>query len=173
MAFHWSLGDSNSPQVPRSFLNILADLNNTVVLMVSPRPPISKSSSLCINPLVTVPRAPIITGITVTFMFHSFFISLARSKYSSLFSFSFNFTLWSAGTAKSTICKFAFSCWLLQGKVVWSRLGDLFISQNLRGVCASHSSGQTLGCAYTICSSGRISISCTFPNESPYPPNRV
>ena len=48
---------------------------------------------------MTVPRAPIIIGINVTFMFHSFFNSLARSRYLSFFSLSFNFTLWSARIA--------------------------------------------------------------------------
>ena len=70
MVSYWSLSDSKSPQVSRTLLNILADLNN-VVWMVSTRPLISKSSSPCINPLVTVPRAPITIGITVTFMFYS------------------------------------------------------------------------------------------------------
>ena len=55
--------------------------------MVSSRPLISKSSSPCTNPSVTVPRAPIIIVITVTFMFLSFFNSLARSRYLSLFAF--------------------------------------------------------------------------------------
>ena len=41
--------------------------------MVSTRPVISKSSSLCINPSVTVARAPVVTGIIVTLMFHSVF----------------------------------------------------------------------------------------------------
>ena len=41
-------------------------------------------------------------------MFHGFFSSLARSRYLSFFSFSFNFTLWSAGTAKSTIQQVSF-----------------------------------------------------------------
>ena len=41
--------------------------------MVSTRPLISKSSSPFNNPLVTVPKTPITIGITVTFMFHSFF----------------------------------------------------------------------------------------------------
>ena len=40
--------------------------------MISTSPLISKSSNPCINPLVTVPSAPITVGITVTFMFHSF-----------------------------------------------------------------------------------------------------
>ena len=67
-------------QVSRTLLSILAVLNNAVVWMVSTRPPTSKSSSPLNNPLVTVPKAPITIGITVTFMFHSFFNSLARSR---------------------------------------------------------------------------------------------
>ena len=70
MVFHWSLSDSKSLQVFMTLLNILAHLNNAVVRMVSTRPFISKSSSPCLNSLVTVPRT---IGIIVTFMFHSFF----------------------------------------------------------------------------------------------------
>ena len=74
----------------------------------------SKSSSLFSNPLVTAPKAPISIGTIVTFMFQSFFDSLARSTYLILFSHSFSFILWSAGTAKSTILQiFFFCCWLL------------------------------------------------------------
>ena len=43
--------------------------------MVSTRPLISKFSSPCTNPLVT---EPITIGITVTFIFHIFFYSLAK-----------------------------------------------------------------------------------------------
>ena len=80
MVSHWSLSDNKSPQVSRTLLSILADLNNAVVWMVSTRPVISKSSSLCTNPLVNVTRAPITIGIIATFMFHSFFNSLAKVK---------------------------------------------------------------------------------------------
>ena len=66
MVSHWSLSDSKSPQGSRTLLNILA------VWMVSTRPLISQSSSPFNNPLVTVPRVPIIIVITVTFMFHVF-----------------------------------------------------------------------------------------------------
>ena len=97
------MSERKSPQVSRTFLSILADLNNALVWMVSTRPLISKSSSACTNPLVTVPSVPITTGSTVTFMFHGFFSSLTRSRYLSLFLLSFSFTLWSDGTAKSTI----------------------------------------------------------------------
>ena len=71
--------------------------------MISAQPPTSKSSGSFKNSLVTVPKAPIRIDIIVTFMFHSFFNSLARSRYLSFFSHSFSFILWSAGTAKSTI----------------------------------------------------------------------
>ena len=53
--------------------------------MVSARPPISNCSSPFSKPLGIVPSAPI--GITVTFMFHSFFTSPARTKYLSFFFF--------------------------------------------------------------------------------------
>ena len=72
VVFQWSLRDNKSPQISRTHFSILADLNNEVVWMVSANLLISKSSSPCTNPLVTVPRAPITIGITVTFMFHSF-----------------------------------------------------------------------------------------------------
>ena len=99
MVFHWSLSDSNTPQVSRTHLRILAILSNAVVWIVSTRPPISKSSRSFNNPLVIVPNVPITIGTIVTFMFHSFFNSLARSRYLSFFSLSFRFILWSTRTA--------------------------------------------------------------------------
>ena len=99
--FFTSALDSKSLQVFRTLLSILTVLNNAVVWMVSIRPPTSKLSSPFSNPLVTVPNAPIKTGIIVTFLFHSFFNSLAKFRYLSFFSLSFSFILWSAGTAKS------------------------------------------------------------------------
>ena len=137
MVFHWSLSDSKSPQVSRALLSILAVLNNVVVWMVSTRPTTSKSSSLFSNPLVPGPNAPITIGIIVTSIFHSFFNSLARSRYLSFFSHSFRFILWSAGTAKSTILQVLFFCCcllLLLGLVFWSRLGDPCVCQSPIGV---------------------------------------
>ena len=77
MVFHWSLSDSKYPQVSRIFLGIHANLNNTVVGIVSTCLLILKSSCPCTNPVVTVSSAPITIGFTVTFMFHIFFSSLA------------------------------------------------------------------------------------------------
>ena len=85
MVFHWSLSNSKSPQVSGTLLSILSVLNNAVIWIVSTRLPTSKSSRPFNNPLVTVPRAPITIGTIVTFMFHSFFNSLARSRYLSFF----------------------------------------------------------------------------------------
>ena len=72
MVFHWCPSDRKS-KVSWTLLSILAVINNTVVWMVSTRPPTSKSSSLFSIHLVTDPNAPITIGIIVTFMFQSFF----------------------------------------------------------------------------------------------------
>ena len=103
MVFHRCLSDSKSPQVSRTLLCILGDLNNAIVWMVSICPLTSKSSSPCTNPLVAVPSTPITIGVTITFMFRSFLSSLARSRKLSLFLLSFSFTLWLARTAKFTV----------------------------------------------------------------------
>ena len=117
-----------------------SDLNSAIIWMVSTRVLISDSSNPFTNPLVTIPSAPITIGITVIFMFNSFFNFLARSRYLSLFSPSFNFTLLSTGTAKYTIEHVPVNCWLSLGLVVWPRLGDQFVYPNPKEFCASRSS---------------------------------
>ena len=81
MVSHRSLNDCKSPQVSRTLLSILADSNNAVIWIVSTRPLISKYSSPCTSPLVTVPSTQITIGITIIFMLRSFFRFLARSRY--------------------------------------------------------------------------------------------
>ena len=76
---HWSLSDRKSPQVSRTLLSILANLNNAVVWIVSILPLIFNSSSSLFKPLGMVPSAPTTNGIIL--MFHSFLISLTRPKY--------------------------------------------------------------------------------------------
>ena len=80
------LSDSKSLQISRTLRCIRPDVNNDVIWMVSTHPVISKSSIPSTNPLVSIPNAPMTTGITVTFMFHCCvfqggFSSLARSRY--------------------------------------------------------------------------------------------
>ena len=108
MVFHWSLSDSKSSQVSRTCLRILAVLSNAVIWIVSTRPPTSKSSRPFNNPLVIVPKAPITIGTIITFLFYSFFKSLARLRYLSFFSHSFRFIQWSTGTVKLTILQILF-----------------------------------------------------------------
>ena len=148
---HLSLSDSKSLQVSRTLLSILANRNNAVLWMVSTRPLISKSSSRCTNPLVTVPRTPTTTGITVTLMFHNFFSFLARSRYSSFFSLSFNFPMWSAGWANSETRQ-VLSLFLLT--ITWSgRLVEIkwsvYISKSLRILCVSSSRTNSM-CIYHL-----------------------
>ena len=81
MVFHWSLSYSKSSQVSRTRLRILAVLSNAIIWIVSTRLPTSKSSRPFNDPLVVVLKAPITISIIVTFMFHSYFNSLARSRY--------------------------------------------------------------------------------------------
>ena len=85
---NWGLNNSKSPQVSRTPLGIQADLYNAVVWMVSTRLLIWKSSSPCVNLLVTVSSVPVAIYKTVNFMSHSFFSSRARFGSYVLFHFS-------------------------------------------------------------------------------------
>ena len=86
MFVHWSLSNSDSPYISRTLLSILSDLNSAVVWVVFTLVLISNSSSPFTNLLSTVLSEPIIIGITVTFIIHSFFSSLSRSWCLGLFS---------------------------------------------------------------------------------------
>ena len=66
MVFHWSLNDNKSPQVFRTLLSILVNLNNAVVCMVLSLSLIINSSSLLSKPLETVPSIPTTIDIPVT-----------------------------------------------------------------------------------------------------------
>ena len=119
--------------------------------MFSTCPLISKSSDSFINPLGIVPSAPVIIGITVTSMFHSYFISLARFKYLPFFSHSLNFTLWSAGTAKSTIRQvlFFFLTITRSGHLAEIRW-FIFILKSQRNLCVSFFWTDSGLCGYNL-----------------------
>ena len=87
VVFHWNLSNSKFLYDSRTLQSILADHNNVIVWIVSLHPPISKFSNRHSNPFVSVPSLSITSGIIVTFIFHSFLSSLAKSKYVSLFIF--------------------------------------------------------------------------------------
>ena len=137
-------------------ISILADLNNTVVRMVSNSLLIFKFFSLCINPSVIVPRPPITIGITVTYMFHNFFNSIARSSYLSFFWCCFNLLSDQSGLQSPQFWKFSFSCWLLLDLVDRPRLGDLFVSKKkknkkkTKSLCVSFSRTGSELCIYHL-----------------------
>ena len=134
MVFHWCLSDSKSPQVFRTRLRILAVLSNAVVWIVSTRPLTSKSTSPFNSPFVYVPNAPITIGIIVTFMFHTFFNSLARSRYLSFFSLSFSFI--QPGQQSPQFCKFFFFLIIIRSgllaEIRWSVCIITFIIYSFR-----------------------------------------
>ena len=74
MVFLRSQRESQFPQVFRTLLSILADLN-AVFWMVSAHSPISDSFSPLTKPLGTIPGMSITSGINVTF--HSFFLKIS------------------------------------------------------------------------------------------------
>ena len=79
------------------------------------------------NPLVIAHKARITIDIIVTFMFHSFLNSLARSRYLSFFSLSV-LSCSPPGEQSRQFWKFSnFFCWLLLALVFWPGLGDLFV----------------------------------------------
>ena len=123
---------------PGLVLRILAVLSNAVVWIVSTRPPTSKSSRPFNNPFVIMPNTLITSSAIVTFMFHSFFNSLVRSRYLSFFSLFFKFILWSAGTAKSTILQIFFLLLIIirSGLLAWIRWSVCMLKSH-RSLCES------------------------------------
>ena len=179
MIFHWSLSDSKSPQVFRTLLSILVDLNNAVVWMVSLGSLISKSSHFCINLLVTVPSAPITIGITVTFMFHYYYFH-TRWVFFFTIDLTARFFLKSKWQQVST----AISCLLEMAiSTRWQFLLTLFINTNLDHLAGiegfvwisskfhwSYFLGQIMVCEYNIYQLGQIFFCFTIPRGSHFPP---
>ena len=73
MVVHCSLGDIKSPQVSKTLVSILADLNSILA-----RPLISGFFSPCIDLLVTLPSAPVTIRIADFFMVPTVFDSQAN-----------------------------------------------------------------------------------------------
>ena len=116
--------DSKSPQVPRTLLSILADLNCVVFWIVSTFPLISKSPSPCTNPVVTLLSAPITIGNTVTSMFHSFYFQFLLQGVNTYVAFGFPSVLPCGQPERQSPLIFVCISLVL---VVWSRLDDPFV----------------------------------------------
>ena len=104
VVFLWSLSDSKFPQISRTFLSILGDLNNAVVWMLSILPLISYSFSPFSKPFGPFQahqfdgyhRHPLVPH------FFFFFSFLASFKYLFIILFYSIFLLWSTRAANST-----------------------------------------------------------------------
>ena len=125
---------------------------------------ISNSPSLMFKTLGTIPSAPITIGITVSFIFHIFVRSLARSKYLSISSLLFIFTVSLEG--KNPLDDNFVFFFLTKTLVFW--LGYSFVYQGSREFYASHFLGQILGFAFTICLYSQNLIFCTIPSGSSF-----
>ena len=129
MVFHLRQSDTKSlqvSQVSRTLLCILAVLNNAVGSMFHRFPTLRAPLWWSCQPhqLQLVSPSP---WCSIVFLVLKQGLSIHLS-----FRFLFIFTLSAAETANAPIRQgfFFFVCWQSLGLVVWSRLGDLFVSQN-------------------------------------------
>ena len=120
--FLWSLSDCQSLRFSRTLLSFQADLNSAVVWMVSTCVLISNSSSPFTDPLVTIPSRSITIGIIVTFVFHSFFTSLAGPGTYLSFRLPSILLCGLPGRQSPQFGKFSVFYWQSLGLVVWLRL---------------------------------------------------
>ena len=99
-----------------------------------------------------------------------FFQFPTRSRYLSFFSLSFIFTLWSVGTAKSTIIKLLF---FVDYYKVWSSSRDLVIRLHFKNPeeFVRLIFQDMLVCAYNNCFYGQIPVSCIIPIGLPCLPS--
>ena len=132
------MSDSKFLQITRTLLNIPANLNNVAVSMVLILFLFYFYFSLLCKPLETIPSVPITINITDTFIFHSIFSSLARSKYVSVYLLFFLFpsvVCWN-GTIHEMSSSFCLVCWLCF--IFRLGLSDLFVSENPRELYGSY-----------------------------------
>ena len=123
------------------------------------------------KPLENVLSAPIIIGVTTTFMFLGFPSSWARSRYSSVFLISLIFTLWSAGMAKSIIWQVLFLLIIIRSDLLTGIKWSACISKSQRILCLLFfrmNFGLRRNHLISI-----ISISCTITSGSPSLPSYV
>ena len=162
MVFPWSFNACKPPQVSRTHLSILADLNYAAVWMVSTRLVISASS----NPCTTSTNY---NGYNRHFHVPPFFFkSLARSRYWSFFSLSF--TQWSA---KFTILQ------VLPFLLIIMRSGRLAeirwyvcMSKSQRGLCVSFFRTDVGWCTYDLFVWSNLNF-LHSSQQTTLPPSRV
>ena len=126
----------------------------------------SKSSSLWTNPLMTVPIAPITTGITVTFMFHSCCCFFQFPSQVQVFFFLFaSFYLYSVKRnsrvhiSASTLLFFFINGYDRLAKIWWS----VCISKSKKNMCDSFSRADGGLCIYHLFVLSKFQYFAQFP----------
>ena len=107
MIFHGSLSDCKSPQVTRNLLDILADLKNAVVWIVSIRPPVSHFPVIFSMHFGIVTRTPI-TLLSPSLSRPKTFLVLRQGLRIGIIASFRWFSLLSDATVKSTIQRIIF-----------------------------------------------------------------
>ena len=90
---HWNLNDTKSPHVTRILFSMLADLINAIFGIVSACPQIYNPTIFFIQPLGILPSAPVTICITVTFMFHCYYLFNHRNFFIAVQTGGFNRSL--------------------------------------------------------------------------------
>ena len=150
VGLRWSFRDNTSPHVSRTLLSILTDLNNDVIWMVSILPPMPNSSSSFSKPLGSVQSAPSTIDIILTLIFHSFFSSLARSKYLSTF-FTFFIFLYDSLKRQNLLDSKFSSFFFITSQCVFERIKIYVCIWKPRECYAPLFLKRILVCAYNIC----------------------
>ena len=133
-----------------------------VLAMISQMP---ISSIDMMSRFVTVPRAPITTGMMAVSTWWILFISNARSCYFSTFQSSFLTTLKSPGTVLSLIVNFriAFSTRIISGMLSFTAISVCTVRSQYNSFHRSPQQQQVY--ADTTCLTFPVYASCTIPNE--------
>ena len=151
MVFNCSLSKSKPPQVPLDSSQYPGRPQHSIIWMVSSHPLISNSYI----PLPSFWGLLQVHQLQLVSPSHSCSIAFLVFWQGSSTSLSFRCLRFSLCDPLDSKIRYSagshFFKKLLQGPVIWPELGDLFIYQNPREFCVSHSPGQTLVYAYTIC----------------------
>ena len=131
MVFLWSLSDSKSPQVFRTLLSILNNLNNAVVWLGLPSSSYFQILQSLYQSFGDCTKSTNYNWYHRNFHVPQFFQFPGNSVF-------FQFLICGlAGQQSPRFSKFSFSCWLSLSLVIWLRVNDPFESQ--RSLCISFS----------------------------------
>ena len=171
MAFHhWNMSNSKPPKISRTLLSIRDDFSNALVLVISIRPLISNASST-LSKLWGPLQTQYLQLVSPVCSYSTAILVLRQGPSTCFF---FHFLWFSLGglLVRKNLWDGKLSFFFVNYHLAWfsDRGGVIFVSQNPKEFYVSI--GEILICAYTICLSGQISISCTIFCGSTFPPSR-